>query len=56
MRRVVRLSVTSVKSTALQHPEEVTLERSGVAGRIRVGNGVEPLSHERFSTAEEEAR
>jgi uncharacterized protein YcbX len=35
MRRVVRLSVTPVKSTALQHPEEVTLERFGVAENRR---------------------
>jgi uncharacterized protein YcbX len=35
MRRVVRLSVAPVKSTALQHPEEVTLERFGVAENRR---------------------
>jgi uncharacterized protein YcbX len=35
MRRVVRLSVTPVKSTALQHPEEVTLERFGVSNNRR---------------------
>jgi uncharacterized protein YcbX len=35
MRRVVRLSITPVKSTALQHLDEVTLERFGVAENRR---------------------
>lgn len=35
MRRIARLSVTPVKSTALHHPEEVTLESFGVRGNRR---------------------
>lgn len=44
MRRVVRLSVTPVKSTALQHPDEVMLEPFGVR------------QNRRFYVAEEDGR
>jgi uncharacterized protein YcbX len=44
MRTVVRLSVTPVKSTALQHPDQVTLEPFGVA------------ENRRFYLAEEDGR
>ena len=33
--RVVRISIAPVKSLALVHPDEVTLERGGVAGNRR---------------------